>query len=920
MSAPPKAAILLLRVFSGRERRAEAEADVLDAYEEWERNGGAGAARRRLWREAMMIPVWRVIGSWRSAQDRTGRVDTSGNASEPRRPHGQKGWRPRQESGQDLVYALRRMVRTPGATAVAISILAIGVGGNTTIFTMAETLFVSPPPMISDPQQLVGLEGGVDRQVVPEFGYYDFEFFRSNSSTFQDVLAYGGFPGTRGRTPRSGGEVSVGGGDAQTQAQAWVVSANYFKVLGVSLAFGTGFSGEVGDDISAPEVVLSHGFWQRSFGEDPSLLDRPLSLNGIRFHVVGIAPRDFRGVNPADKPPDLYIPIRAAGTISWGFDEALRRFGDDGEPRASRFLRLVARLRPEVDMAAAQAEMQVLQNRWDDEFGAWSNAVYGGDYRFGLRAQFHLTRFEARQLQRTITFLWFVVGSVFLIACTNLALLLIARSAGREREMGIRAALGAGRARLLRQLITESLSLAAIGGAMGVGVAYLAADAAAAMLPLSVAVGFHPSASVVVFAVVLSGMAAVLFGTAPAWMLSRVNVLEALQRPGQGRARALFRGSLVAGQTALSIVLLIAGGLFARSLQQAQSVNLGFQRENRLLMSVQLENHGITEDRGFQLITQVVDRLAGVPGVQAVSTANRIPFVGSNTWNFTAPGTAYADEGLRSGLNLVGPGYFELMEIPVVAGRGFSRSDDLASQKVMVVNEVFADRMWPGESPVGKLVPLFGDEFTVVGVARNAVYYSLREAPRPHVYLPQLQLYVGRMTFLVATRTDPIASATAVAAALREINPNVAVAFTTMDQLVGEQLSGFRIWTVFVTIISAVALLLAMVGLYGVQSFLVARRTREIGIRMALGARVSGVVGGVVRGSLLIGGLGTLVGVGAAFATAGLVRGFLFGVAPHDPVVFVVVPLLLLVACVFASVVPAARAARVNPVEALSRE
>jgi len=228
--------------------------------------------------------------------------------------------------------------------------------------------------------------------------------------------------------------------------------------------------------------------------------------------------------------------------------------------------------------------------------------------------------------------------------------------------------------------------------------------------------------------------------------------------------------------------------------------------------------------------------------------------------------------------------------------------------------------MWPGERPVGKVIPLFGDEFTVVGVARNAIYYSLREAPLPHVYLPQLQLYVGRMTFLVATRTDPMASGGAVAAALRETNPNIAVAFTTMDQLVGEQLSGFRIWTVFVTILSGVALFLAMVGLYGVQSFLVARRTREIGIRIALGARVSGVVGGVVRGSLLIGGLGTLVGVGAAFATAGLVRGFLFGVAPHDPAVFVVVPLLLLLACVLASVIPATRASRVNPVEALSQE
>jgi macrolide transport system ATP-binding/permease protein len=920
MSTPPRAAIALLTLFTPRERRDEVEGDLLEAFEERSRSEGIAAARKALWKEVMMIPVWRVIGGWRKSLDRASPVEAQVPGGDPVSGEGPGRGRPFRDGGQDLAYALRRMVRTPGSTAVAILILAIGVGGNATIFTMAQTLFVAPPPLISTPRELVGLDGGLNQGGIPEFGYYDFEFFRTQSEAFQDILAYGGFPGTRGRTSRSGGEVSVGGGDARQQAQAWVVSSNYFRVLGVQPEFGSGFTGEVGEKERAPEVVLSHGFWQRSFGGDPSVLDRPLRLNGVSFQVVGVTPGEFRGVNPADQPPDLFIPIRAAGSISSGFDDALLRFGEAGEPQASRFLRLVARLRPEIGIEVAQAEMALLQNQWDAEFGAWSNEIYGGDYRFRVRSQFHLSAFEARQLRQMLTFLWFVVGSVFLIACTNLALLLLAKAAGREREMGIRASLGAGRARLLRQLLTESLVLAGIGGALGVGVAYLAADAAAVTLPMSVGIQFRPNGTVVAFAVLLSGLAAVLFGTAPAWMLSRQNVVEALQRPGQSRGRVLFRGGLVAGQTAISIVLLIIGGLFVRSLQQAQSVDLGFERENRLLMSVQLSNNDLPESEGLELIRMVMDRLEGIPGVEAVSTANRIPFVGSNTGAFTAPGTEYAEEGIQSGFNLVGPKYFEVMGIPLIAGRGISRDDRQNSQRVAVVNEVFADLMWPEQDPLGRPFQLFGDEFTVVGVAKTAVYYSIREAPRGQVYLSQLQLYVGRMTFLVATRPEAMTLAGAVDGALREINPDIAVAFTTLDQLVEEQLSSFRIWTVFVSIFSGVALLLAMVGLYGVQSFLVARRTREIGIRIALGARASEVVRGVVRGSLLIAGVGTVLGVGAAFAGVGLVRGFLFGVAQNDPLVFTVVPLLLIGASILASVGPAARASKVNPVEALSQE
>lgn len=916
MSAPPRAALSLLRLFCRRERRVEVEGDLLEAFDGWTRAHGPGRASLRLWREILMLPAWWVVGKWRGV--RGGGMSGAGDPSthRPFRGLGGDGRGFLSDAWRDLAYALRRLGRSPGSTAVAILILAIGVGGNTTIFTIVDALFVEPPPLISDPGELVGFDARV-----PEFGYYDFLFYREHGEAFQDVIAYGGFPGTQGRNPKSGGEIAVGRGDNLVQAQAWVVSTNYFQVLGVPVTNGSGFTGRVGEpQLDHPEVVLSYGFWRRQFGADPSVTERPLVLNGIAFRVVGITPREFRGVNPTDRVPDLYIPIMAAGAISSGFDDALTRYSESGEPQASRFVRLVGRLKPGMGVETAEAEMEVLQHRWESEFTAWAEAVYGQPYRVRIRSEFHLAPSEARRLRQMLTFLWFVVGSVFLIACTNLAILLLARAAGREREMGIRAALGAGRGRLLRQLLTESLILSAIGGVLGVGVAFVATDAAAVTLPLSVAFDLSPDATVVTFALLLATLAALLFGTAPAWMLSSLNVVETLQRPGQGRARSLLRGGLVAGQTALSIVLLIVGGLFARSLQEARKVQLGFEAEHKLLMSVVLDNHGYSQEQGLEFITGVLDRLERVPGVQAVTTANRMPFRPRNSWTFIVPGTEYAEEGLWAGLNLVGPDYFTVLEIPVIAGRAIDRGDRQSTQRVAMVNRVFADRMWPGQSPLGKTLPLLDTEFTVVGVAETSVYWRLGEDPVPFVYFPNLQLYSGRMTFHVATGPEPMALAGAAERAMREFDPNLAIAVNTVGALRDEQLSSFRIWATFVALFSGIALFLAMVGLYGVQSFLVARRTREIGIRMALGATAGSVIGRVVLGSLVMGGVGAIVGVAVALGLGGLVQGFLFGVTPHDPVVYVVVSAALLGACLVASLFPAARAASVNPVQALSQE
>jgi len=573
-----------------------------------------------------------------------------------------------------------------------------------------------------------------------------------------------------------------------------------------------------------------------------------------------------------------------------------------------------------MDLEGAQARMDVLQRRWETEFGEWAKTVYGESYRVRLRSEFRMAPYEARQLRSYLVFVWFVVGSVFLIGCTNLAILLLASASGREREMGIRAALGAGRSRLLAQLVTESLVLSALGGASGLALAWLGAGALSATLPMNGGVTFTPDATVAAFAFLLAGGAAVLFGTAPAWRLSRLELVTTLHRPGHSRTRALFRGALVMGQTALSILLLIGGGLMARSLQQARNVDLGFEPDRRLILSLWLENHGYDEARGRALLTRAFARLAAVPGVRHVSVCHRVPFLGSNTWNFTAPGTEYAEQGLRTGFNMVGPGYFDAMGIGIVAGRSFTADDGPSSARVAMVNQVMAERMWPGQNPLGRTLELLDQSWTVVGVTEGAVYYSVREAPRGQVYFPFLQLYTGRMNFIVSTDPSTAAMAGPLEAALREIDPTLSIAPMTLRGLVDAQLADFRVWTAFAGIYAGIAFVLALVGLYGVQSFLVSQRTREIGIRIALGADTRSVLGQVVRSGLVMAGTGAVVGTGAALASTRLMRSLLFGVAPNDPLVFVTVPLLLLAACLAASLVPALRASGVNPVDALRLE
>lgn len=918
MSAPPSPARRLLRKFTPPGDLQEVEGDLTEGFHRWIEARGLPYARRRYWREVFLLMGWRIAGTLRRVME--GRENTGPGAPPPPLNKPESG------SVADLVndirYAFRRIIRTPVMSAVAILLLAVGIGGNATVYTVFDKLLLEPPPLIQDPDEMVGLDWVMARSSGVDFGYYDYEFYREQGNAFQDVLAYGGFPGARGRrTDDGGGELVVGRGEGAAQAGAWVVSGNYFQVLGAPMSQGAGFGPQVLNGARGiPEVVLSHGYWTRAFGRDRTVLDRPVYLNGIPFQVVGVTHPDFRGINPGEPVPDLFIPILSAEALIPDFPDQLRRFHDDGSPSASRFLRLVARLRPGLTLATARAETEVLNRRWAEAFASWSQSVYGESYSVRLRQEFDMAPWEVSLLRKQLYFLWFVVGAVFLIGCANLAILLLASAAGREREMGIRASVGAGRKRLLIQLITESLVLSAMGGLVGLALAFASSGLVTASVSMEVQGHFVPDTNVIAFTLLLSTLSAVVFGTAPAWSLSRVDVATLIQRPGQARNRARFRGGLVVVQTALSLILLIGGGLLLRSVQAVRQVDLGFEVENRVFLSLLLDNLGYSEEEGEAFVPAALSRLGQVPGVRAVSVCNRIPFLGNNTWTFTAPGTAYAEEGLRMNFNLAGPGYFEAMGIPLVSGRAFSVDDLPSGQRVAVVNEVLAERFWPGDSPLGRTIDFAEGPVEVVGVVEASVYNRVTDAPRPFLYLPSLQWYQGRQNFIIATESAPGPMVPRLSEALRELDPKVTASALLASELVKSQTTSLRIWSVLIGAFAGTALFLALVGLYGVQSFLVDRRRHEIGLRMALGARSNEVVFSVVRSGLIMGGLGVVLGISGALALSNLLRGAFFGVTPDDPLVYSVVSALLLAACLMASLIPALRASRVNPVDALNTE
>jgi predicted permease len=812
----------------------------------------------------------------------------------------------------DLKFAARLLARSPGFTAVAIVSLALGVGANTTIFSLLNAFLLQPLPGREPGRLATVYTSDYSGPFYGASSYADYLDFRSGSRAFEGLAAYGLKP-----------LLFTDGGESQ-RILAQLVSGNLFDVLGLRAAYGRTILKAEERVGQHPVVVLSDAFWRSRFAADPAVVGRAVALNGKPYTVVGIGPAGFTGL-VRGIGVDLFVPAV--------MDQALT--GEELGSRGNRGWLLIGRLRGGARVEEARAELGIVAGRLHASFpDSWT------DRRGGPRVVSVLPEDASRVLPMVrgpisafLGVLFVGVGLVLLIACTNVASLLLARANVRRRELAVRIALGAGRARLMRQLLTESLLLSALAGALGVALAALALKLVLAFqppLPFSLALGLELDRRVLFFALLLSLATGVGFGLLPALRASGTGPIESLKARGaeapRGRRIAL-RDALVVAQVAGSLVLLVGAGLFLRSLSRAQAIDPGFDPERGLVFSLDLAAQGYDATRGSAFYRTLQERLAAAPGVAAVSFSTCLPLtLGGERRGFRAVGYAPGPgEDMEVASSFVGAAYFETMRTPLARGRGFTLQDAPGTRPVVVVNEAFVRRFWPGRNGLGERLVLPWEEgeveMEVIGVARDGKYSSLGEEPTPYIFYPHRQLYRSEMAVVVRTQGDPTALVPEVRRQVAALDATLPVyEVKTLLAHLGTALFPARAAATLLGLTGALALLLAAVGLYGVLSYLVTLRTREIGVRMALGASREDVV------RLVVGrGLGLVAsGLAIGLVLAGLVTRFasflLYGTSPLDPLTFAAIPTLLLSVALLAAGEPARRALRVDPAVCLREE
>jgi predicted permease len=814
---------------------------------------------------------------------------------------------------QDLRYGVRMLWKTPGFTAVALVSLALGIGVNTAVFSLFNAVLIRPVPVVREQGRVVWLRA--------PSSYPDYLDYREQSRSFEGMAAA---TGTREFSlTHEGGEPELLRGE--------LVTANYFDVLGVGASAGRTFVEDEGR-APTPVVVLSRDLWRTRFGSDASIVGRRISLNGLGFTVVGVAPENFTGTE-AGMARQLWVPLSMEPVLS---PPDAKQAEESREPdilqrRNSHWLAVLARLKDGVEREQAASELAGIARRVAESNGERVGEETLRRVRL-LQMSGGMDPGDREEALPIAGLVMGVVALVLLIACANIAGLLVARAAVRRRETAIRQALGATRTRLVRQWLTESVLLGVVGGAFGLLLALWAND-----LMVSYA-GGTPIASldlrldyrVLAFTLVVSIATGIVFGLAPALQASRLDIItalkteDALARSGSRRSR--LRAAFVTAQVTLSVVLLVCAGLFIRSLRNAHTIDPGFRVERALTATVDLGLLRYKEAEGGNFYRELLSRVESQPGVERASLV-RFAQLGNSfaQGQVVAEGkAAEGEDGTPTGFNIVGPRYFETMGTRLVRGRDFREADREGAPQVAVVNETLAAMLWPGEDPLGKRLSFEGARgpfLEVVGVARDGKYRTLGDRSRPYLYTPLFQSYQPRMTLVVRTSGDPVALSGAVRAQLHALDPNLPVAeVRTLGEQFDLSLLPARIAAYTLGGFGLLALALAAIGVYGVVSYSVAQRTHEIGVRVALGARARDVLRLVLGEGLSVVGLGLALGLALAFAAARLFAGFLYGVDAADPVTFVGVPTLLGAIALAAGYLPARRATKVDPMVALRHE
>ncbi len=826
----------------------------------------------------------------------------------------------------DIKYGIRQLLKNPGFTAVAVLTLALGIGANTAIFTLINTLLLRPLPVVKDPQQLVLVTDGGNASL----GYPLYERFVDGSRSFSGLFA------ATGISNRSMG-ITIASGTPTEPVQAQAVSGNFFSVLGVTAAVGRTLT--LNDDRAGNAqavAVISHSFWQRRFALDPAIIGERIILDEIPFTIVGVAAPDFSGFELGTSA-DLWWPIQMFPQVdTW--QDALTSEG-------SWWLRVMGRLKAGIPREQACAELDVIFRHFLTEQAAkWglSDADWqkyyanrrielqaGGTGYTGLRDQF----------QQPLFILMAIVALVLLVACANLAGLLLARGAARQREISMRAALGAGRFTLVRQLVTESLVLVTFGGMLGLVLAQWGVRLMAGYIPgygETVLLKLTPDLRILGFTLVVSAFTGVLLGLIPAWRGTRFDLATALKNqtgnimsPDSGQR---WNKALVVSQIALSCCLLIGTGLFVRTVQKLKALDVGFNRENLMVFTLDL-GKGYDDTRRARLYREVLRRLENLPGVRSTSFSSIRSLSGSEIgWGpsevaVEGPGSS-AEGSLEVRGTAVGLRYFETMGIPLLRGRDFGPEDEPTpgwrdqATRVVIIDQTSARKLFGDENPVGKLLRPIGRDWPaleVIGVVGDVTHKNLRRGTRISIY--GLETHYGGQFFYIRTFGSPLAVGGGIRQIVRELDPKVEVSgLHTMNDLVNAQLLQERTVSQLASFFSLSALLLACLGLYGILSYGVVRRTREIGVRMALGAQARNVLSVVVRQGMTLALTGCVVGMILAVALTWVVSSLLYGVTATDPLTFTGACLVLMIVALFACYIPARRAAKIDPMVALRCE